>query len=139
VRATLIEFDPGNVAAARRAAPPGITVVRADAGRLASYAGAAPADLVLLAGVFGNISDTDVRRTIDALPQLCAEGATVIWTRTRRPPDLTPDVRRWFGAAGFVEQAFEAPADVLFSVGVHRFTGTPRPLDTAGTMFTFTR
>ncbi len=138
VRATLIESDPGNAAAARQAAPRGVAVVRADAGRLASYAGAVPADLVLLAGVFGNIGD-DVRRTIEALPQLCAAGATVIWTRTRRPPDLTPAVRGWFDAAGFAEQAFEAPGDVLFSVGVHRFTGTPRPLDTAARIFTFTR
>jgi hypothetical protein len=26
-------------------------------------------------------------------PRLCAQGATVIWTRTRRAPDLTPQVR----------------------------------------------
>jgi len=62
----------------------------------------------------------------------------VIWTRTRRPPDLTPAVRGWLRDAGFAEKAFAAPADVLFAVGVHRFTGTPQPLDTTGTIFTFT-
>lgn len=139
VRATLVEGDPGNIAVARAAAPPGVVVIRADAGRLHSYAGAVPADLVLLAGVLGNIPDADVRRTIEALPGLCARGATVIWTRTRRPPDLTPAVRRWLRDTGFEERAFEAPPDVLFSVGVHRFTGEPRPLDPAGTIFTFTR
>jgi hypothetical protein len=131
VRARLIEGDQRNVDAARAAiAAAGLTdvsVMRADAGRLSSYAGAVPADLVLLAGVLGNITDADVRATIAALPQLCAAGATVIWTRTREAPDLTPALRRWLSEAEFVEQAFEAPDGVLFSVGVHTFAGTPRP------------
>jgi hypothetical protein len=90
-----------------------------------------------MAGVFGNISDIDVRGTISALPELCAAGATVIWTRTRRAPDLTPAVRGWLAAAGFVEQAFHAPADALFSVGVHRFGGVRRPLTSRGSLFRF--
>jgi hypothetical protein len=90
-----------------------------------------------MAGVFGNISDIDVRGTISALPELCAADAIVIWTRTRRAPDLTPAVRRWLGAAGFAEQAFHAPADALFSVGVHRFGGAPRALTPRGRLFRF--
>ncbi len=70
-------------------------LLRADAGDLTAYAKAVPADLVLMAGVFGNISDADVRRTIGAFPQLCADGATVIWTRTRRAPDLTLTGQAW--------------------------------------------
>ncbi len=140
VRARLIEYDPGNADAARAAAARAglvdVRVERADAGDLASYAGAVPADLVLMAGVFGNVDDADVRRTVDALPQLCAAGATVIWTRHRRPPDLTPAVRAWFTAAGFEELAFDAPADTMVGVGVHRFTGTPHPL-TRGPLFRF--
>ncbi|MEU8020813.1 SAM-dependent methyltransferase [Micromonospora haikouensis] len=143
VRATLLEYDPGNVAAARAAAAraglANVDIRRADAGRLSSYAQAVPADLVLMAGVFGNVDDHDVRRTVAALPQLCAAGATVIWTRTRRAPDLTPALRGWLRDAGFAERAFHAPDGVLFSVGVHRFTGTPRPLETSGTLFTFVR
>ncbi|MFI6161264.1 SAM-dependent methyltransferase [Micromonospora haikouensis] len=143
VRATLLEYDPGNVAAARAAAAgaglANVDIRRADAGRLSSYAQAVPADLVLMAGVFGNVDDHDVRRTVAALPQLCAAGATVIWTRTRRAPDLTLALRGWLRDAGFAERAFHAPDGVLFSVGVHRFTGTPRPLDTSGALFTFVR
>ena len=66
-------------------------VRQADAGLLANYADGVPADLVLLAGVFGNISDRDIRRTIEALPQLCATGATVLWTRSRREPGPDPE------------------------------------------------
>lgn len=142
VHAELIEADIRNVAAARKAVAVAglstITVTCADAGDFAAYRAAVPADLVLLAGVLGNISDQDVAATIAAMPRLCAQGATVIWTRTRRAPDLTPAVRRWFAEAGFAEQAFHAPEEVLFSVGVHLFHGpsaSPPPL--SGRIFTF--
>jgi hypothetical protein len=103
-----------------------VTIHRSDAGDLASYAGMVPADLVLLVGVLGNITDDDVRRTVESLPQLCAAGATVIWTRHRCPPDLTPAIRAWCAAAGLVETAFHAaPEDAMFSVGVARFDSQP--------------
>jgi hypothetical protein len=113
-----------------------VDVRQADAGDPASYPEAA--DLVLMAGVFGNISDTDVRRTVAALPQLCRPGATVIWTRSRRAPDLTGSIRGWFAAAGFAEQAFDAPDGVLFSVGVHRLLRTPASPAPTGRLFDFT-
>ncbi|MEV0453947.1 class I SAM-dependent methyltransferase [Catellatospora methionotrophica] len=141
VRATLIEYDPRNVAVAQAEAARlgvAVTAVCADAGLLASYADAVPADLVLFAGVFGNIGDDDVRRTVAALPHLCAPGATVVWTRTRRAPDLTPSIRAWFAEAGFTETAFHAPDDVVFTVGVNRLTAAPRPLDPPGRLFSFT-
>jgi hypothetical protein len=141
VRATLLEHDERNVAAAQaavdRAGLRNVTIVRANAGDRSAYIGAVPADLVLMAGVFGNISDLDVKGTISALPELCASGAMVIWTRTRRAPDLTPAVRRWLAAAGFAEQAFHAPSDALFSVGVHHFVGDPRPLTPRSSLFRF--
>jgi hypothetical protein len=138
VTGRLVEYDARNAAVARANAPAGLTVVEGDAGELAAYAGAVPADLVLFVGVFGNIADEDIRRSVAALPQLCARDATVIWTRTREAPDLTPAIRGWFADAGFVEEAFEAPDGVLFSVGVHRFAGEPKPL-AGGRLFSFVR
>ncbi|GID90855.1 class I SAM-dependent methyltransferase family protein [Amorphoplanes digitatis] len=141
VSATLIEYDPRNVAVARARVVAEdlckVTVMQADAGDLASYSNAVPADLVIMAGVLGNIGNADARATIHALPRLCAADATVIWTRTRRAPDLTPTIRTWFADAGFTEKAFTAPAGVLFSVGVHRFTGAPLPLAATGRIFRF--
>ncbi|UWZ34749.1 class I SAM-dependent methyltransferase family protein [Dactylosporangium roseum] len=91
VRAELIEHDPRNVAAARAgiasAGLEGITAIEADAGDFAAYRHAIPVDLVILAGVLGNLTDCDVQATINAMPALCAPRATVIWTRTRRAPD----------------------------------------------------
>lgn len=141
VRATLVELDQGNVAVAREAARAAhldhVEVLCADAGLLEVYLGLVPADLVLLAGIFGNISDTDVQRTVAALPQMCAPGATVMWTRSRRSPDLTPQLRRWFSLTGYVEEAFDAPDDVLFSVGVHRLVDAPQPMREEGRLFQF--
>ena len=143
VHARLLETDDRNAAIARDAAAAAnlgtVTVVQADAGDRASYRGAVPADLVLMAGVLGNVTDADVRATVEVLPELCAPGATVIWTRTRAEPDLTPAIRSWFAGTGFVEESFDAPDGMLVSVGVHRFAGAPRPLADGGTFFRFVR
>jgi hypothetical protein len=141
VRARLVEADPRNVAAMRAAArEPGLEldIVQGDAAEPSVYEGVAPADVVLLCGVLGNISEGDVRFTIAALAQLCRTGGTVIWTRSRRPPDLTPRVRRWLAASGFSELAFVAPGDALWSVGTARFEGRPQPLGSRR-FFTFVR
>ncbi|QNE19100.1 class I SAM-dependent methyltransferase [Kribbella qitaiheensis] len=141
VTATLLEYDEENVARARSAAAefPAIAVRQVDAGRAESYDGAIPADLVLMAGVFGNISDEDVQATIEALPGMCEPGALVIWTRHRGAPDLTPAIRSWFTASGFIEESFFAPDDVEVGVGSHRYTGPPQPPPANSTLFTFTR
>ena len=44
-----------------------------------------PVDVLLLVGIFGNVSDVDIETTIRAVPRLCTNGAIVIWTRHRRP------------------------------------------------------
>lgn len=127
VRARLVELHPRNCELAVAGAPAGVEVVCGDASLTASYQGAVPADIVLANGVFGNISDADIVRTIETLPSLCAPGATVIWTRHRREPDLTPDIRTWLEAAGFAEVAFEGPEGFIFGVGVNRLAKPPEP------------
>ena len=143
VSGRLVESDPRNAERAtdhaHRLALPGITVTMADAGIGRSYEGATPADLVLLCGIFGNVTDTDVRRTVTAAPQLCNRGALVIWTRHRQEPDLTPWIRQWFASADFREEAFVAPEDSIYSVGVHRFQGEPQVVDPGQRFFTFVR
>ncbi len=143
VAARLVELDPGLADEARQAARAAgledIEVVVADAGRSDVYVGAVPADLTLACGVFGNISDGDVEATVRAMPALCARGGTVVWTRHRHEPDLTPAIRRWFSEAGLAEQAFSSPGVGSFAVGVHRLEGPARALVTGRQLFTFTR
>jgi len=132
VHARLVELDPDLAARARSRAhglSTTVEVVNGDASTTTAYAGAVPADIALVCGVFGNISDADIRRTVDALPSLCAPDATVIWTRGAFAPDLTPSVRRWFAEAGFSEIAFEAVPDSTARVGADRLTSPPRPFE----------
>ena len=141
IKARLVELDERNVAAARQqAAEVGLSqveIVQGDAARLAAYEGAVPADIVLACGVFGNISDQDIFHTIGALPQLCRHAATVLWTRHRRAPDLTPAIRAYFAGRHFSAIDFVAPEDALFSVGANRYEGEPAPLRTEAKLFTF--
>ncbi len=130
VAALLVEVDAQNAALARQgAADAGLRAVRvrqADASVIANFADVLPAYVLLLAGIFGNVSDADIKRTIEAAPGMCAPGATVIWTRHRRPPDLTRQIRCWFEACGFEEVAFDVlDNEFLTSVGVHRLVRAP--------------
>ncbi len=141
MRARLVELDPTNVEAARAAATrsglDGVQVVEGDASTTSAYLGAAPADLVLACGIFGNVPDADIATTVQHLPELCRRGATVIWTRHRLDPDLTPTIRRWFVEAGFEEVAFDAEDGFAFGVGTARLAVHPPPLGAPRTLFTF--
>ena len=142
VTAVLVEFDPRNVAlAAERAADENLAAVQvreADAGLVSNYADALPAEVLMLCGIFGNISEADIHRTVAASASMCAPGGTVLWTRHRRAPDRTPGIRAWFAEAGFAEVAFYAPpTGTLTGVGVNRLAqrhaGEPPP----ARLFTF--
>jgi len=134
VRARLVELDPHNAELARRAAPDGVEVVCGDAALTDAYDGAVPADLVIACGIFGNISEAGIRRTIFTLPQLCAPGAGVVWTRHTHAPNLVPSVCAWFEQAGFARTALVTDG---FGVGAHRYTGPPTPLRLGERMFAF--
>jgi hypothetical protein len=74
----------------------------------------------------------------DPAPALCAPGATVIWTRHRRPPDVTPRIRAWFTDAGFREVAFETlDTATPLAVGVGRLLRAGCAGLPAGPLFTF--
>ncbi len=141
VHAVLVESDPRNAEAARRAAAQRgllqVEVRQADAAAVAGFADALPADVLLLCGIFGNVSDEDIKFTVEAASAMCRPDGTVIWTRHRRAPDLTPQIRAWFAASGFDELAFDAldTEDRLMTVGANRLrratAGLPdRPLFT---------
>jgi hypothetical protein len=142
VRAVLVESDARNADLARRAAAQAglrrLEVREADASLAASFADALPADVLLLCGIFGNLSERDIRRTVEAAPAFCNRGATVIWTRHRRPPDVTPQVRAWFTESGFAEIGFDALAtETLVCVGASRLDRAPQAELPDGPLFEF--
>ncbi len=136
VSARLVELDAVLAQRARAAAPPRIEIVCADAGQSDAYEGAVPADLLLCCGVFGNVSDTDIRKTIHAWPMLCAANAAIIWTRGGSEPDRRPQIRQWIEAGGFQEIAFYG-APEPYGVGVARMMVEPAPYRRGVRLFTF--
>jgi hypothetical protein len=141
VQARLVEISPELVQAGRKQASHGgpreVKFRLGDASTMSAYAGAVPADLMLVCGVFGNITDSDIRGVIDHLPELCARDATVIWTRGTFEPDLTPTIRQWFAEAGFRELSFVTIPGTTMSVGAHRLAVPPRPFRRDVQLFTF--
>lgn len=140
VRARLVELDPelathGRDRAARIS--PHVEVINADASITSAYAHAVPADIVMVCGVFGNVTDEDVEHTVYQLPALCAPGATVIWTRGTFAPDLTPTIRGWFETSGFEELAFIAVPNTTVGVGAARLVAPPRAFEPGVRLFTF--
>ncbi len=147
VTVTLVEVLPELVERARRAAAEvaaEVEVVAADAGCSETYLGLAtvPADIVLLVGVLGNLSDGDVVATVSAMPHLCAPGATLLWSRGRSldgAGDFVAPVRAAFADAAFTEvsiRSFDAEDDRT-ALGVVRFDGPQVPVRPGQRWFTF--
>jgi hypothetical protein len=141
ISARLVELDPelANDAAAIASARglEDVEVVVADASRTNAYEGAVPADVVMVCGVFGNISLEDIRHTVATLPSLCGSNARVIWTRHRREPDRTPAIREMFCEHGFREVQFATPDDYVFCVGTAQLERPPDPFAPDVAMFVF--
>jgi hypothetical protein len=126
--------------AASRAREEGLEMVKVvvgDAGDPSLFADVLPVDVLMLCGIFGNISHDDIRATINAVPALLAPGGLVVWTRGRFDDDLRPQIRRWFVEAGLREVSFDGEPEP-FGVGVAR---RPESMATTATMpprlFTF--
>jgi hypothetical protein len=136
----LVENDPRLAEAAVMAAHAGglssaVQVVVGDAGDPETFRDALPVDLLLLCGIFGNVSEPDIHRTIEATPAMLAAGGRVIWTRGGSEPDRRDSIRQWFRAAGLTELGFDG-APERYGVGVARRGDGPDP-ELPRNLFTF--
>jgi SAM-dependent methyltransferase len=138
----LVELDPRNAARAReRVAEQGLDleVIEGDAARSELYDGAVPADLVLACGIFGNISEPDIERTVRFLPRLCAPGAWMLWTRHPRDAALFERLQAWCEDAGFAPVDVTVDEDRHWGVGAYRLAASPLPFLRDQHLFTFLR
>ncbi|HEV7720468.1 MAG TPA: class I SAM-dependent methyltransferase [Iamia sp.] len=142
--AVLVENDPTLAAQAqRRARTHGLANVRVlvgDASNPGAFADALPADLLLLCGIFGNISRPDIEATVGAVPALLAPGRHVIWTCGAADPDLRPAIRRLFTDAGLDETSFDGHPE-HFGVGAAHLPDTSPTVSSPlpDRLFTFLR
>ena len=139
----LVELDPRNVDAARSAVADigvtGLEVVEADAGRSDAYIGATPADLVLACGIFGNVTDEDVKGTVGFIPSALCAG---------RMGDLDPgaacrrildEIQDWFADVGCEPRALVVGEGGIFGVGAAQFFGDPTEPHRGTRLFDFFR
>lgn len=144
VSAVLLESHPGVAdraqARAARSHLNGVTVRTCDAADTTNYVDAVPADVVLMVGMFGNMSHEDVFTTIAATPQFCASGAALIWSRGRDRDDINSDVRSAFAEAGFTELDYQGSDQrTLPAAGIVRYEGPAASLVEGRRLFTFWR
>ncbi|WP_194916025.1 class I SAM-dependent methyltransferase family protein [Catenulispora rubra] len=145
VRARLIEFDPAIAQIARDAVTAAdldgvVEVGTGDAADPALFGDYAPADLLLLCGIFGNITEADIQNTVTRAANLTARGGTAIWTRHRWDPAVIPRIQGWFTAAGFSD-LWESDSELPTSVYVagNRQERDPAPLPDDKKLFTFVK
>lgn len=126
-QAALVEIDDliasSAVAHVNELGLQGVTVTVGDAGVTSTFAALLPVDMLLLCGIFGNISEEDIQRTVAGVPAMLRPGGTAIWTRGAFEVDIRPLVRAWFVEAGLEEIAFDGEPEG-YGVGVAR-----KPLD----------
>lgn len=143
VRARLIEFDPAIAQIARDSVAAAgldgtVEVVTGDAADPANFGDYAPANLLLLCGIFGNISDADIQNTVTLAKHLTAWQGTAIWTRHRHEPNLVDTIHSWFASAGFAKSwtsDLELPTTIYVAGSRHLQEPTPLPSDQK--LFTF--
>ncbi|WCO67837.1 hypothetical protein PO878_03750 [Iamia majanohamensis] len=124
----VVEQDPTLAEAARLTAGDAglheVEVRQGDAASPAAWADALPVDVLLLCGIFGNITAEEVDGLVALAPALLRRGGCVVWTRGRTEPDLRPRVRAAFTHAGFDELAYDGdPAQ--YGVGLARLVVAP--------------
>jgi hypothetical protein len=144
VQVTLLEIDASIAQDARDAALAAglahVEVRTVDAGNTSAYTNAVPADVVIMVGVFGNISDADLRLTITTAPAFCRTGGMLIWSRGRDRSDRNDDVRKWFSEAGFTEIDYAVRNSGTWpALGLMRYDGPPTLLAADQRLFTFVR
>ncbi len=118
-----VELNAGLAAIAAgslRDAGTSIEVRCADAGRPIHWDDVVPVDVLLLVGIFGNLTDDHVQRTVAATAAMVRAGGTIIWTRHRKAPDLTPSIRGWFDDTGCTPIGFTSAGPESYAVGVER-------------------
>lgn len=144
VRARLVELNPhlveqGQASLAEAGLAEQIEFVQGDATLSDNYAGAVPADLVIVCGIFGNLADeAALQQLIGNLKFLAKPGAFIPWTRGNRDGITYSDiVRRHFEAAHFEEVEFRLTATGDMGVGLHRYRSETAPLPTNEHLFVF--
>ncbi len=111
-----------------------------DATLSSTYLDIAPARVIVVAGVLGNLRQLEVPRLIGNLSALCTIGAFVVWTRHLQYNEgarQLPVIRQLLHDAAFEEVSLDTTSEAGYAVGTHRYLGSPRAIVAAQKWFEF--
>jgi Putative methyltransferase len=145
VSACLVELNGKSVALgigrAREAGlEKSVSFVHGDATTFATYQHIAPADIVLVCGVWGHVRAGDRGQLVSSLASLCRAGGAVVWSR-----GVSQGMRRLHAIQSlFAESLWETErlsvtSDKRWAVVTARFLGPPSSLPVNGQVFRFRR
>lgn len=145
VTAVLLDTDVSSLERGRAAAVDTglgrqLQFLHADATVAANYAGIVPADLVIISGVLGHVSEASLFHFLESLPMLCKTGGSVIWNRglvANQGSKHVSLIRDQLRRGGFEELHYEVTSHNGFAVARARFGGQEIPLDLQRPVFEF--
>lgn len=139
--AYLFEIDPENVAFGENLVSHyrlnNVNYVIGDASITSVYKEFVPTDILMLCGIFGNVSQADIKTTLKAATTLLVRGGVVIWTRHRGEPNIVPEIQIWAKDLDFHEIELIAPPETLYAVGSNRYLGPAKKFEAQIKMFEF--
>ena len=145
VKACLVELDRKSVEAgiqsAKRAGLEGcVSFLNEDATDFVTYQQIAPADIVLVCGVWGHVPVEERARLVHALGMLCKPGGVAIWTcGVLKNLARSQEIRSQFYSQGWEEICFTLTPEKTWVVATHRYVGPAIGLPVSGRLFRFQR
>ncbi len=143
VSACLLEQNPQSVAAGVcRSTTAGlentVAFLNVDATAYATYKNLAPADIVLLCGVWGHVPADERGQLVQAVASLCNPGGTVIWTRgVAKGMIRLRQIQIHFAAPAWDQVRLSLTRDNNWAVVTHRYCGPTGKLPASGRIFNF--
>jgi hypothetical protein len=141
VDCVFLEYDPRNaLEAASNLSVVGLRsyeVRVCDAGLCDSYAGSGRANIMYLVGLISHLSDAEISSLIAAIPNLCSQGAQVIWTVPKSNPEVVHMATSKLMEAKF-DQVLRTDIGSVGMVVTSQFMGVPQSrLEAGSRIFTF--
>jgi hypothetical protein len=145
VCASLVEVNRKSVASGVRHADSAglqntVNFLNEDATLFATYRHIAPADIVLVCGVWGHVPAHQRLSMARGLACLCKPGGSIIWTRgVSQGHDRLREIQLAFGDPPWQQVRIDITSDRAWAVATYRYLGAPTDLPSSGQMFHFER
>jgi len=143
VRAWLVEQSADSVAAGARHAQQlgldrNVHFLNTDATVFEAYQKIAPANIILVCGVWGHVPALERKAVVDALARLCEPGGAVIWTRrVSKGMHRLEQIQSHFNQPAWQQQSLTFTADQAWAIVTHRYCGPRLKLPASGQLFHF--